>query len=135
MRKLIAVAALLAFVAASVSSCKKGCTDSNGANHDPGAKRNDGSCMYDGSVVFWYDSLKSTGTILVTMEDGTQGTVTYDAAGGIPDCGEARYFTYTAAPGFYQYTVALSDNIWGNRTGTGTITISSQQCADKNIQF
>jgi hypothetical protein len=126
---------LVLLVAVGISSCKKGCTDRTAANYDPSAKSEKGNCVYDGSVVFWYDSLKSSGSIHVEMADGTQGNTTFDVSGATPDCGLPRYFTYTAAPGAYGYTATLTDHIRGNKADTGTVTISSQQCADWDIPF
>jgi hypothetical protein len=133
--KRILIPFVLAFIALASPGCNKGCTDPAGSNYDPSAKRDNGGCTYDGSVVFYYDSLRTTGSVTVAMADGTYGIITYDLTGGIPTCGESRYFTYTNSPGIYTYTAVLNDNIVGEKRDSGTVTISSQQCFEYNIPF
>jgi len=44
----------------SLSACKKeGCTDSKASNHDKEAEKDDGSCVYDFSAVFWINAITS----------------------------------------------------------------------------
>lgn len=50
------------------NSCKKadkikGCTDKDSKYYNEAAEENDGSCSYEGAVVFWYDQAASTGLI------------------------------------------------------------------------
>lgn len=50
------------------NSCRKadkikGCTDKDSKNYDKTAQVNDGSCQYQGSVVFWYDQVASDGLV------------------------------------------------------------------------
>jgi hypothetical protein len=135
MRKILSALCITAFLAFTISSCRKGCTDKNALNYNASAKADDQSCLYNGSVVFWYDSLQYTGAIVVRMADSTEGHIRYDVTGAGPSCGAARYFTYTAAPGIYAYTAFLTDTIRGSKADTGMVTISSGQCAIKDIPF
>lgn len=87
-------------------ACKKeGCTDLEATNTTEGAKKDDGSCVYESSVVFWHTaatrSVMSTngisslnyyldGTLL-----GTTGiTTVYPTA---PDCNESTAFVRSIA--------------------------------------
>ena len=48
---------LFIFSIALLQSCaKEGCTDVDAVNYDSYADKNDGSCTFEGSVVFWYDA-------------------------------------------------------------------------------
>lgn len=44
------------------TSCKKeGCLDANATNYDSEVKKDDGSCTYEASAVFWIDAQTSGG--------------------------------------------------------------------------
>ena len=129
--------ALLSMVAIS---CKKeeGCTDKSASNFSETAEKDDGSCKYKGSVVFWYDALTA---LLMSAEgiesltfyvDGaivgsTAASVYWDSA---PSCGangtitvekdlgasKSKSFTYSIVDNF-------DDEIWG-----GTSSFEANTC-------
>ena len=50
-------ALILLFILSGLSSCKKeGCIDQNATNYNNEAKKDDGTCTYDFSAVFWIDA-------------------------------------------------------------------------------
>ncbi len=89
----------------SFTSCKKeeGCTDPNATSYDSEAEVDDGSCTYQGEVVFWYGQSTSEGMIdfdsnsLTFYVDGavvgsTSSSVYWTSA---PDCGDNASITVT----------------------------------------
>jgi hypothetical protein len=55
MKKSIVIAGAAALMLVGVSCGKKGCIDANADNYNAAAKRDDGSCLYTGNILFWYD--------------------------------------------------------------------------------
>ena len=48
----------------SISGCKtEGCMDMDSVNYDAGADIDDGSCLYEGKVVLWYNEATSKALI------------------------------------------------------------------------
>ena len=48
------------FISSLMFSCaKEGCTDPDAENYNSSADKSDGSCTYQGSVVFWYSEATS----------------------------------------------------------------------------
>jgi hypothetical protein len=81
---------------------KKGCTDSNAATYNSKAKKDDGTCRYMGSLVFWI----SDSSAQEMVDDGVQGLTVYingDIEGQIsltgqnfteaPECGATNALT------------------------------------------
>ena len=89
----------------SFSSCKKeeGCTDPTATSYNSEAEVDNGSCQYEGEVVFWYGSSTSQGLIdfdsnsLTFYVDGvvvgsTSSSVFWTSA---PNCGDNASITVT----------------------------------------
>lgn len=89
--------ALLLGISILFTNCKKktGCTDAVAYNYDSEAKKDDGSCTYKGSIVFWhtqttYYSLLPTTNLNYYVDGtliGTSATSVYSSTA--PSCGQS----------------------------------------------
>ena len=81
-----------------ITSCqKKGCTDPEAINYSEEAEKDDGSCSYEGAMVFYYDEataaqLEHDGAITMTYyvdgkEIGSSDADIYWT--GAPECGQS----------------------------------------------
>ena len=93
---ILLVVALSVATVFTTSCKKKGCTDPEALNYSEEAEKDDGSCSYDGAMVFYYDEataaqLVRDGAITITYyvdgkEIGTSAADIYWT--GAPDCGQ-----------------------------------------------
>ena len=51
---ILLVVALSVATVFTTSCKKKGCTDTEAINYSDEAEKDDGSCSYEGAIVFWY---------------------------------------------------------------------------------
>lgn len=123
----------------SLNSCsKKGCTDPDSVNFNADAGKDDGTCTYEGSVVFWFgqatsDSLWYDGssTLTYTVDGTVVGTEDVNVYWtGAPDCGQSGSITVTKDLGSdktktFTYSVVddLGLEIWG-----GNLEFTANTC-------
>lgn len=78
-----------------ISSCKQeGCTDATATNYESAAEENNGSCIYEAKVQFWYDDMVSQGftgagveTLIFYFEGSLVGSAPVDTPyAEAPDC-------------------------------------------------
>lgn len=94
---------MLLFFLVILSSCRReGCIDPDSITFDDRAKKDDGSCVYEGSVVFWYNQfaanqLLADGAVALNYYVngqfvGSQAASTYWTAPG-PNCDQEASIT------------------------------------------
>ncbi|NOQ75741.1 MAG: hypothetical protein GQ574_27285 [Crocinitomix sp.] len=94
----------ISILSISLMSCKKeGCTDFDATNYDADAKKENGTCIFEGSNVFWYD--EDVATFLVSDDAVSLFYYVNDqligsSAAGVywtsaPDCGQDASITVT----------------------------------------
>lgn len=122
------------------TSCSKeqGCTDPDSKNYSATAEKDDGSCTYEGSAVFWYNETTANrlmydgATSLIYYVDGkiigsSASNVFWN---GAPDCGQNGSISVTkdlrdVKTQTYSYSVVDQTGweFWG-----GTINIYANKC-------
>lgn len=135
MKKLLIFATLSVF-ALAITACKKpGCDDETALNYSKKANTNDGSCIYEGTAVFYFkDStsihLNDAGiTELKFFVDsqliGTKFSFEYWI--GDPDCGQAVTFIKSMKEPETNYYYHVHDqnglDVWN-----GTLTTVGDEC-------
>jgi len=124
---------LLASVVLLPSCEKKGCTDPCAYNYEPGAERDDGSCVLKKpEISFWSDG-NSHGFIIIRIDSDQNGQIEIGEyfgtlAFGFPDtpfCGQYNTVTAQLGTGQYYYEASASDD---TTTWSGTITLTDCEC-------
>lgn len=112
-----ALAVLLSF-----SSCKKmGCKDEKAINYEEGIKKEDGSCVYTGTLTLWFSQFQSstylaagkTDLVFLINNDSIGSIPTNNYSNAFPDCGMPNTFTKIMSIGKVpskDYTLIIRDD-------------------------
>ena len=113
---------LLSFFAVIFASCKKeGCTDVDATNYYSDAKKDDGTCMYEGNVVIWYG--EATANALIA--DGAT-SLTYYVDGAIVGSSAANIY-WTAEPNCGQNSsISVTEDLGGVKTQSYSYSVKDQ---------
>ena len=128
-----------------VGCSKEGCTDPDSINYNGDAKKDDGSCQYEGKEVFWYnqataDALLADGaTALTYYVDGqvvgsTDASVYWTAA---PDCDQSGSVTVKKSLGgdkTKSYTYSVKDQT-GYEYWSGVSNYNANTCTDTELTW
>jgi hypothetical protein len=131
---------LLIFIATTTSCGKvEGCTEPNAKNFSADAEEDDGSCTYEGEIVFWYaESVSNELAIdgITALAYYVGGDLVGSSAASIyytssPDCGNNGTITVTKDLGSSkskQYAFKVEDSEDGEVIWEGTLTFNANTC-------
>ena len=139
MKRILLITALT-FVA--ITSCKKeGCIDTNAENYNSEAKKDDGTCSYEGSIVFWihadsYISVPNQ-SVEIFIEGNSIGNMnTSSNYTTRPNCGQGGVTFYSDLKNekskIYNYEIKYSAQAQSGWTDyvykTGSIKVNGGLC-------
>jgi len=150
MRKLVTLIICLSLISgiSVINSCKKdkvkGCMDKDSKNYNANAEEDNGSCAYEGSIVFWYNKttsefLLSDGAIALTYYVNGSIVGSTDASvywSGAPDCDQSGSVTIKKDLGSDKtksFTFSAKDQT-GWEYFKGTVDFTANNCTTYQLQ-
>lgn len=111
--------------ALAMDSCKdnrvKGCTDPDSYTFDPLAERDNGSCLYKGEAVIWYDQKASAG---LTADGAT--ALTFYLNGDVIGSSAATVFWPSAPDCGDNGSITVTQDLGKNKRGSFSLSVKDQ---------
>jgi hypothetical protein len=129
-----------------LSSCKKeGCIDSSSVNYSADAKKDDGSCKYEGEAVIWYGEdtsqelmLEGVSTLKFYVDSKLVGSTSASVYwASAPACGANGSITITKDLGSAKnktYTYTVEDDL-GFTVAGGILNFEANSCESVEIVY
>lgn len=128
MKKVITLFICITLIAgvSSTNSCKKdnkikGCMDIDSKNYKATAQADDGSCLYEGDIVFWYDQTASTGL----LADGATALTFYLSGQVIGSSATSAYWVVAPVCG-QNGSITASEDLGKVKTLAYTLSVVDQ---------
>jgi hypothetical protein len=120
------------------SSCKKmGCRDAQAINFEDGIKKDDGSCVYTGTLTVWFSQFQSSNYLAAGQTDlvfivnnDSIGSIPTTNFANFPTCGMANTFTKVFSIGKVptkDYTLIIRDD-QDNFVSKKSFTLTGNGC-------
>lgn len=138
---------LVACIIIFATSCrKKGCTDTDSTTYNASAKKDDGTCRYEGSNIFWVrdtnaQNMINAGIQILTVYVEGEIVGQINLAGQnltkAPDCENPMGVTidmdmFSVKSRAYSYTIIDDQSV---KRRAGTFTMNGNQCDNYEIVF
>ena len=138
MKRILTLASLSLLMLTSIGCKKEGCTDIAAINYENSANKDNGSCIFEGEAVLWYDQSSSQSFLFSgisslkfyvdeTLVGSTDASVYWTNA---PECGENGSITVTKELGNSKsktFTYKVENN-FGTIVESGILNISANSC-------
>ena len=137
---------ILLGLALLTTSCKKeGCTAADATNFNVEAKKDDGTCSYEGRQVLWYGESAANGLVLdgaTSLTYYVDGQLVGSSAANIywdvaPDCGQDASLTITKNLGAVKtqaYTYKVLDQT-GWEYWSGVLNFNANTCTSLELTW
>jgi len=140
MNKLIIITITI-FSFVLIGCSKKGCVDSDSITYDSEAKKDDGTCQYQGNVSFWFNQnvsgfLVSYNVTMLTIyiDNASVGSISVNDWKSGPDCNGANFTVIESLGELKTKTFSYSARDQnGTQHFSGSFTITPNSCV--NVQL
>ena len=145
MKKVLLSVLFLASISTFTSCKKEGCTDPDSINYSADAKTDNGTCEYEGKVVFWYSEatalkliVKGATTLTYYVDGqvvGSSATAVYWT--GAPNCDQTGSITVKKALGSVKnksYSYSIKDQT-EQEMWSGSSNYTANTCTKRQLTY